>query len=201
VGGGASLSEDDGGRDGGLLVVLVLRGRRGTAAFSVALGWLFRLRLRWDCAKGSVDLGWGMLEEVDEVGVADLGGDEEVFLLELSDRKRSVPSAWVELNGKVFVRAHSDSTRYTKGFCFPGPGGLLASSIIASETVAVKRQVCRFGGIWEKRNERSGANVGVSSRSASSRTCRISYAKQHSAGDDLPRCGLGPASHSAAHHF
>lgn len=44
------------------------------------------------------------------------------------------------------VDAYSEATRYTKGFCLPGGGGLLAKSIIASLTVAVKRQVCRVVG-------------------------------------------------------
>ena len=52
-----------------------------------------------------------MLEEVDEVGVADLGGDEEVFLLELSDRKRSVASVSGGINETTFVKTHSDSIR------------------------------------------------------------------------------------------
>ena len=41
----------------------------------------------------------------------------------------------------VCDKAHSDSTLYTNGFCLPAVGGLLASEMMASDTVAVNKHV------------------------------------------------------------
>lgn len=57
-----------------------------------------------------------------------------------------------------------------KGFCLPGLGGASAIASMDGVRVAVKRHVCRSFGRTLKRCDSSGANVGVSSRSASSRT-------------------------------
>ncbi|KXN93301.1 hypothetical protein AN958_00225 [Leucoagaricus sp. SymC.cos] len=57
-----------------------------------------------------------------------------------------------------------------KGFIFPGFGGASATESTEGVQVAVNRQVCRSFGKILNRCDSSGANVGVSSRSASSRT-------------------------------
>jgi hypothetical protein len=60
--------------------------------------------------------------------------------------------------------------RCTKGLDFPGLGGAFAIASIFSEMVAVKREVCLSEGNALKITASSDANVGVRSRSASSRT-------------------------------
>lgn len=60
-----------------------------------------------------------------------------------------------------------------KGFCFPARGGAVATASIAGVSVAVKRHVCLSLGRTSNRYASSGANVGVSNRSASSKTWRI----------------------------
>lgn len=56
------------------------------------------------------------------------------------------------------------------GFSFPGLGGASATASVDGVSVAVNRHVCRSFGSTSNRCESSGANVGVSSLSASSKT-------------------------------
>ena len=59
---------------------------------------------------------------------------------------------------------------WMKGFAFPGRGGAEPTASMEGVRVAVNKHVCLSLGRTPKRCPRSGANVGVNNRSASSRT-------------------------------
>jgi len=64
--------------------------------------------------------------------------------------------------------------RCTNGVCFPSLGGAVASASIDGVKVAVNKHVCRSFGMASNNCASSGAKLGVSRRSASSKTyCAI----------------------------
>jgi hypothetical protein len=71
----------------------------------------------------------------------------------------------------IKLHTHLASIRWTNGFDFPGLGFASANVSMAEVKVAVKRHVCRSLGRIPNRCSNSGANEGVRSLSASSRTC------------------------------